>query len=62
MGKLQFRSPIHFLKILRSLIKVVETKEKPDKFSQDITPMLICRDYRNQIFALLIHFALRMVS
>ena len=24
--------------------------------------MLICRDYRNQIFALLIHFALRMVS
>ena len=24
--------------------------------------MLICRDYRNQIFALFIHFALRMVS
>ena len=24
--------------------------------------MLICRDYRNQIFALFIHFALRMVN
>ena len=24
--------------------------------------MLICRDYRNQIFALVTHFALRMVS